>query len=95
MTAAATDSCDAGALTIEGRRDSTIQAEYRAITEHVAGTVGCALIDLYDAWAQTAGAGWDACYAAGLMQDGLHPTQLGHDDIARRVQSVLGLHVAG
>jgi hypothetical protein len=33
------------------------------------------------------GAAWDA----GFMHDGLHPTQLGHDDIAIRAQSVLGL----
>ncbi|MDQ1454609.1 MAG: hypothetical protein QOH28_229 [Actinomycetota bacterium] len=91
MTAAATGSCATGALTIEGPRDSTTQAEYRAETRHVAAGMGCALIDLYEAWAQTAGTGWDACYAAGLMDDGLHPTQLGHDDIASRVHGVLGL----
>jgi lysophospholipase L1-like esterase len=91
ITAAATSSCANGELTIEGRRDAMLQAEYRAITKHIAASAGCALVDLYDAWAETAGTGWDAGYAGGLMQDGLHPTQLGHDLIAARVQDALGL----
>jgi hypothetical protein len=91
MTVAATGSSVDGDLAIEGRRYAKTQAEYRAITKVVADTTGCAFLDLYDAWASTVGAGWEAAWAAGLMHDGLHPTQLGHDDIAARVQVALGL----
>ncbi len=91
MTVAATGSSVDGELAIEGRRDTATQAEYRAMTKAVADSTGCAFLDLYDAWASTVGAGWDAAWAAGLMHDSLHPTQLGHDDIAARVQVALGL----
>jgi hypothetical protein len=90
MTTAATGS-GVGELTIEGRREVEIQAEYRDTTKRLAATLGCAFLDLYDAWSGRVGPGWDAAYAAGLMVDGLHPTQLGHDDIAARVKESLGL----
>jgi hypothetical protein len=91
MTASATGSSDRGELAIEGRRDAATQAEYRAVTKEVAASTGCAFLDLHDAWTSSVGASWDAAWAAGLMHDSLHPTQLGHDDIATRVRAVLGL----
>jgi hypothetical protein len=91
LTTAATGASAAGDLAIEGRRDAEIQAAYRAVTRELAATQGCAFVDLYDAWSATNGPGWDAAYAAGLMVDGLHPTQLGHDDIAARVMDALGI----
>jgi hypothetical protein len=91
LTSAATGTSAAGALAIEGRRQAEIQAAYRSVTRDLAATQGCAFVDLYDAWSATNGPGWDAAYAAGLMVDGLHPTQLGHDDIAARVMAALGI----
>jgi lysophospholipase L1-like esterase len=91
MTVAATGSSGAGELAVKGRRHAATQAEYRAVTKEVAGSTGCMLLDLYDEWTSTVGAGWDAAWAAGFMHDSLHPTQLGHDDIATRVSAALGL----
>jgi hypothetical protein len=91
LTAAATETATRAELMIEGRREAEIQAAYRAVTRDLAATRGCAFVDLYDAWSATVGPGWDAAYAAGLMVDGLHPTQRGHDDIAARVVDVLGI----
>jgi lysophospholipase L1-like esterase len=73
-----------------GRRDTVMQARYRAATRRVAEERRCALIDLYDAWAAVAGSGWEAASAFGLMNDDLHPSQAGHDDIFARVRSLLG-----
>jgi lysophospholipase L1-like esterase len=95
LTTAATGTSAAGELAIEGRRDAEIQAAYRAITRELAATRGCAFVDLYEAWSATVGPGWDAAYAAGLMVDGLHPSQLGHDDIAARVMQALGIAQSG
>jgi lysophospholipase L1-like esterase len=92
LSRAATGSCDGGELTIGLWRDAEQQAIYRATAEQVASSMGCAFLDLYDAWAALAGAGWDAAYAQGLMLDALHPSQRGHDDIARRVEELLGVH---
>jgi lysophospholipase L1-like esterase len=80
-----------GELTIDGRREVEMQAEYRAMTKDLAASLDCAFVDLYDAWSRTVGPGWEAAHAAGLMVDGLHPTQLGHDDIAVRVTEALGI----
>ncbi len=91
MTVSATGSSVGGELAIGGQRDTATQADYRAMTKAVAAFTGCAFLDLYDAWASSAGAGWDAAWATGLMHDGFHPTQLGHDDIAARVLVALGL----
>jgi hypothetical protein len=91
LTTAATGSSAGGDLVIEGRREAEMQAAYRRVTRDLAAARGCAFVDLYDAWSATIGAGWDAAYAAGFMVDGLHPTQLGHDDIAARVAHALGI----
>ena len=72
-----------------GQRSRSMQAQYRAVTRSVAAANGCAYINLYECWAE--GEGWDAAMRSGLMYDDLHPSQAGHDDIARRVQSMLGL----
>ena len=84
----ATGSCAHGELVIGGREASS-QAEHRAIAEEVAEAMGCAYLDLFSAWASIAGPGWDSASSFGLMHDRLHPSQLGHDDIATRVQSEL------
>jgi lysophospholipase L1-like esterase len=89
LSAAATASCTGGVLTIGRGRDSSVQAEYRAIAKQVAEANDCAVLDLFEAWSAMVGAGWDAANAAGLMHDRLHPSQLGHDDIARRIRRVL------
>jgi len=74
-----------------GTRDPAMQARYRTAVRRVAETRRCALIDLYDAWAASAGPGWESARAAGLMLDDLHPSQAGHDDIFGRVRAELGL----
>jgi len=71
------------------QRSRSMQAQYRAVARGVAGANGCAYIDLHECWAE--GEGWDAAMRSGLMYDDLHPSQAGHDDIARRVRSMLGL----
>jgi lysophospholipase L1-like esterase len=67
------------------------QATYRAFTKAVADAEGCALLDLHELWTRAVGGGWDNAYAAGLMADGLHPTQKGHDLIASAVCELLGV----
>ena len=62
-----------------------------AVAKAVAAAKGCALVDLHDLWAHQFGPGWDAAYAAGLMHDGLHPTQRGHDHIAAALKERLEL----
>jgi hypothetical protein len=89
LTHAATGSCEFGALTIGRRRTPEQQAAHRAITADVAHATGSALLDLYDAWGAIAGAGWEATNAHGFMTDALHPSQFGHDDIARQVTAML------
>jgi hypothetical protein len=89
MTHAATGSSELGELTIGRRRTAAQQSDHRTITAEVAQAAGCAFLDLYDAWAAIAGAGWDAANAHGFMADALHPSQLGHDDIATRVKAML------
>jgi lysophospholipase L1-like esterase len=73
------------------RRDPRMQTRYRAVTREVAATYGCALLDLYEEWGALAGVGFEAANAHGLMHDGLHPSQAGHDDIAARVAAILGV----
>jgi hypothetical protein len=46
---------------------------------------------LHDVWKRQFGRGCDAAYAAGLMHDGRHPTQRGHDHIAASVRETLEL----
>jgi hypothetical protein len=84
----ATGSCTHGDLVIGGREASS-QAEHRAIAQEVAETMDCAYLDLFSAWASIAGPGWDSANSFGLMHDRLHPSQLGHDNIATRVQVAL------
>jgi len=91
MTAAATGASSHGELMVASKRDRALQASYRAVTRATAEALGCPMLDLADAWQASVGAGWDAAYAAGLMSDGLHPNQNGHDDIAKRVIEALGL----
>jgi lysophospholipase L1-like esterase len=74
-----------------GTRDPAMQARYRAVIHRVAEARGCALVDLYDAWAASAGPGWESARAAGLMLDELHPSQTGHDDVFGRVRAQLGI----
>jgi lysophospholipase L1-like esterase len=73
-----------------GTRDPAMQSSYRAATRRVAEARGCALVDLYDAWATLAGPGWESADAMGLMLDEFHPSQAGHDDIFGRVRRQLG-----
>jgi len=89
MSHAATGSSEFGELVIGRRRTPAQQSAHRTITAEVAQTTGCAFLDLYDAWAAIAGAGWDAANAQGFMADALHPSQLGHDDIVTRVKAML------
>ncbi len=91
MTIPAVGSSYAGDLRICGRRDVIVQAMYRAFAKAVAAAKGCALVDLHDVWTREVGGGWDGAYAAGLMHDGLHPTQRGHDHIAASVKETLEL----
>jgi lysophospholipase L1-like esterase len=91
MSHAASGSSRSGELCVGGMRDAAIQAAYRDVTRAVAAEFGSPVLDLYEQWAEELGPGWDAAYEAGLMFDGLHPTQLGNDDIARRVRAVLGV----
>ena len=90
MSAPAERSSDQTALTITGRRTPSGQATYRAFTKAVTEQFDCPLVDLYEAFSHAAG-GWDAAYDAGFMYDGLHPTQAGHDLIARCVADALHL----
>ncbi len=89
MTVNAIGSDPNGTLVVGRGRDAALQAEYRSITKRVAEAKSCAFVDLYQEWADDYGAGWDAAHTAGLMQDVLHPSQQGHDDIATRVKAVL------
>ena len=89
LSAPATGSCARGALTIERRRDVDVQADYRATAREIAEAMDCAFLDLYESWAALAGAGSDAATAFGLMADSLHPSQLGHDEIAACVGRIV------
>jgi hypothetical protein len=89
MTLPATSSHDDGVLMVDGVRTAHAQALYRAFTKAVAERFGCAVLDLYEAWSSSYGAGWRNAYASGVMFDGLHPSQRGHDDIARRVEAMV------
>ena len=73
----------------QGGRDPVMQATFRATTESVAATQQCGHLDLYDAWSAAGDTGYAAANADGLMLDGLHPSQLGHNDIAARVWRLL------
>ncbi|MGO9876410.1 MAG: hypothetical protein ACLPVY_21760 [Acidimicrobiia bacterium] len=95
LSRAATGACDLGELTIEVRGDSAMQARYRMTSEDVAFSTGCAFLDLYAEWGHGTEAGWDAAQARGFMADDLHPSQLGHDDIGRRVAAILGNAATG
>ena len=68
---------------------TTVQAQYRSATRDVANDRRCALLDLYAAYAAAGATGWSAANRVGLMLDGLHPSQIGHDDIAGRVWRLL------
>jgi hypothetical protein len=87
----AISSSDATEVEIVLPRSPELQAEYRATASAVAEATGCPVVDLYECWRSEVGVGWEAAHAAGLMADGLHPSQRGHDDIARRVTALLGL----
>jgi hypothetical protein len=91
MTAAATGSSSRGELVVASLRPATAQAVYRAFGKAAAESVGSPILDLHDEWTEAFGPGWDAAYAAGLMHDGLHPSQNGHNDIATRVTRALGI----
>jgi hypothetical protein len=70
-------------------RSKLTQAAYRAATTTMATTYRCAVLDLYSAYYTAGAEGFTAAQAAGLMYDSLHPSQLGHDDIAARVWRTL------
>ncbi|MCU1354265.1 MAG: hypothetical protein JWM05_3474 [Acidimicrobiales bacterium] len=91
MSMPATGSAEHGDLNIGSPRAPEVQAAYRAVAKEVAAETGCAFLDLHEAWIDMAGAGWEASYAHGLMADTMHPSQRGHDEIARRVAAKLGL----
>ena len=91
MSGPATGSAEHGALKIGSPRTPEVQATYRAVAKDVANSTGCAFLDLYEVWTDLAGPGWEAACAHGLMADTLHPSQRGHDEIARRVLAKLGL----
>jgi lysophospholipase L1-like esterase len=91
MSQPATGSAERGQLHIGSPREPDVQAAYRAVAKQVAAETGCAFLDLHEAWIEMAGAGWEAAYAHGLMADTMHPSQRGHDEIARRVAAKLGL----
>jgi lysophospholipase L1-like esterase len=91
MSVPATGSARDSRLHVDNVRTLGAQAVHRAFARSVAESMGHPVLDLYTAWRDRAGGGWDAAYRAGLMTDGLHPTQLGHDDIAERVLAVLGI----
>jgi len=66
------------------------QASYRASIDDLSISLGFAQINLYEAWDALLGtAGYSAANSAGMMEDIVHPTQKGHDDIASRVNRVL------
>jgi lysophospholipase L1-like esterase len=87
----ATKTSGATDLEVVIKRSPQSQAAYRAVARAVAEDAGCPVVDLYEAWRAEVGAGWGSAYDAGWMTDGLHPSQRGHDDIARRVTAILGL----
>ena len=60
-----------------------------ATAREIAEAMDCAFLDLYESWAALCGAGCDAATAFGLMADSLHPSQLGHDEIAARVRQIV------
>ena len=72
-------------------RDVELQARYRTLDRDIAETTGCAYLDLFTAWAELTGGGWDAADAFGLMHDRFHPSQRGHDDIAAHVELALSV----
>jgi hypothetical protein len=78
-------------VTIGRGREVEMQAEYRAVARRVAESTGCGYLDLCAEWAKLTGGGWAAACAYGLMNDRLHTTQRGYDDIAERVARWLGL----
>ncbi len=90
ISAPATASCAGGELVIGRGREVEIQAKFRLLTRRVAESVGCAHLDLYDAWSDLGAHGWEAATAMGLMVDQYHASPRGHRDIAARVLDVLG-----
>jgi len=72
-----------------GGYSTTVQANYRSATRSVVNDRKCALLYLYAAYAAAGATGWSAANGAGLMLDDLHPSQIGHDDIAGRVWRLL------
>jgi hypothetical protein len=80
-------------VTIGRGREVEMQAEYSSDAKRVAESTGCGYLDLCAEWAKSTGGGWDAAYAYGLMNDRMHTTQRGYDDIAERVAAWFGLEV--
>jgi lysophospholipase L1-like esterase len=72
-----------------GGFSTTVQAQFRSATRDVVNARRCALFDIYNAYAGAGATGWQAADNAGLMFDNLHPSQLGHVDIAARVWRML------
>lgn len=91
MSKSATESGENLDLKIGSPRSPELQAAYRSVARETAAATGCAFLDLYEVWTHIAGPGWQVAYDHGLMADTLHPSQRGHDEIAKRVLERLGL----
>ncbi len=72
-----------------GSFSPTVQANYRSATRDVVNARRCALLDIYNAYAGAGATGWQNAKNAGLMLDEIHPSQIGHVDIAARVWRML------
>jgi len=91
LTLPPTASSNREQVSIASVRDLEHQHQYRAAAESVARRCDCAHLDLYKEWRRLLGGGWTTAYRAGFMHDALHPTQRGHDHIADRLRTLLGL----
>ncbi len=74
----------------QNNRSSSDQAAFRQAIVNVAASTGSAVLNIYDAWAAAGDTGFAASNTDGLMNDDLHPSQLGHIDIAGRITRILG-----
>jgi lysophospholipase L1-like esterase len=72
-----------------GGSSPSAQSNYRATTASLAAAKNCGLLDLYQAYASAGATGYAQANGVGLMYDGAHPSQLGHNDISARVWRLL------
>lgn len=90
VSAAAPVTHTGGEVIIGRGRESAAQAIYRAATNDVAASTGCAHLDIYDDWGASGEGGWASAYASGLMVDRYHASAFGHRAIAARLLTMLG-----